>query len=63
MNKKPPHDLYDGYIHTNGTLQVKFMPLGNSLIDQSSPFVRRYLQPVHAKDYAEAVKLLSEQIL
>lgn len=53
---------YEGYIHTNGTLQVKRMiPKMGLMIDRSSPFVRQYLGTVAAVDYGDAKKKLEEK--
>ncbi|MDD5358351.1 MAG: hypothetical protein PHX80_04340 [Candidatus Nanoarchaeia archaeon] len=50
--------LYDGYIHENGDLIVQRMPFDTSLIDRSSPFVKRYLGPVEVENVAQARTLL-----
>ena len=47
--------IYSAYVHTNGNLQVKGMPLGEDLIDRSSPFVSTHLGMVEAKDMDEAI--------
>jgi len=49
---------YDGYVHENGTVQVKRMPFDASLIDISSPFVKRYLNEVEADSFEEAQRML-----
>ncbi|MFA5722487.1 MAG: hypothetical protein WC940_02905 [Candidatus Paceibacterota bacterium] len=56
------NDVYDGYLHTNGTIQVKRMVFGASLIDLNSPFVKEYLGKVSADSYEEARDKLTQQI-
>ena len=54
-----------GYIHSNGKLQVKRL-LGDHALNirdaQESPFVKKILSPVEAKNIEEARSLLAVQI-
>lgn len=53
---------YDAYIHDNGTIQVKkFHPAFGSFIDQSSPFVRRYLGIIEAESFEEAERIFGKK--
>jgi len=57
--------MYSAYLHSNGTVQVKFCPGGKDLIseeDLMSPFVQRHLGYVEADSYLEAKKLFEEKI-
>lgn len=54
-----------GYIHTNGELQVKrcFGDHALNIRDaQESPFVKKILAPVEAKNIDEARSLLAVQV-
>ncbi len=52
---------WHGYIHTNGTLQVKRF-FSRDDIDQSSPFVSIYLNPIEAENRGDAIEKLSKSI-
>lgn len=54
--------FYDGYLHENGTVQVKRMPFHESLIDTTSPFVKKYLGEVEAESWEEAREKLEERL-
>ena len=51
---------YSGYIHTNGTVNVKRCVFGEDLIDKSSPFLKKHLGRIEAETIMEAVDKFKE---
>lgn len=53
--------LFEAYIHSNETLQVKCIPMGITNVDTNSPFVKEYLGVEEAESYLEAIKIFEEK--
>lgn len=52
-----------GYLHTNGTIQVKrFFDTLDIIEAADSPFVQRTTGPFNAVDRADAVKIVTERL-
>jgi len=53
---------WEAYIHSNGTLKVNRM-FGNKGVDQSSPFVLRYLGSLPCDSREQAERIFKEKAL
>jgi len=53
--------MYEGYIHSNGQLQMKCIDFTGPNVDRSSPYVKKYLGIIESETWNDAEKYFMQK--